>query len=66
MKVIATIEETIVQSFEVDVSSIENAYDEIRTKYKNCELILENPTLYDAKVAIDTDEEDGDWVSLDV
>ena len=41
MKVKITIEETISKDFEVEVSSLENAYEEIRAKYKAGELELD-------------------------
>ena len=38
MKIKIIIEEVISQEFEVEVSDLNNAYDEIRTKYKNEEI----------------------------
>lgn len=52
MKVKVTIEETISQTFEVEVNSMETAYDEIRSKYKNEELVLTNPCLLCVSAAI--------------
>lgn len=67
MKVKATIEEVISQTFEVDVSSIETAYDEIRDMYRKGKLVVENATLTEANVMI-TDEngKESDWNNLHV
>lgn len=67
MKVKATIEEVINQTFEVEVSSIENAYDEIREMYRDGKLVVEDPTLTEANLMII--EEDGyesSWSNLHV
>lgn len=69
MKVKVIIEEVISQEFEVEVSSLDNAYDEVRAKYKNGELVVEDPTLTQANVLIP--DEDGkfgssDWNNLHV
>lgn len=69
MKIKVIIEEIISQEFEVEVSDLNNAYDEIRTKYKNEEIILGDPTLTQANVMIQ--DEDGtfnhsDWNDLHV
>lgn len=69
MKIKVIIEEIISQEFEVEVSDLNNAYDEIRAKYKNEEIILGNPTLTQANVMIQ--DEDGtfdhsDWNDLHV
>lgn len=69
MKIKVTIEEVISQEFEVEVSSLNNAYEEVREKYKAGELILENPGLTQANVMIQ--DEDGtydraDWSDLHV
>lgn len=67
MKVKATIEEVISQTFEVEVSSIENAYDEIREMYRGGKLVVENPALTEANLMIT--EEDGyecSWSNLHV
>ena len=52
MKVEAIIEEVISQTFEVEVSSMENAYDEIRKMYHDGKLVVENPMLTEANVMI--------------
>ena len=66
MKIKVTIEETISQEFEVEVSSIENAYDEICEMYYNSELTLDNANILDANVGIPTDGEDSDleWENI--
>lgn len=68
MKVKVTIEEVITQTFEVEVSSLNKAYKEIREKYKAGEIVVENPTLIEANCMI-CDERNGDeteWVSMHV
>ena len=65
MKTKIIIEETITQEFEVEVSDdLEAAFDEIREKYKNGTLVVEDPNLIDAKVMILEDGEQTDWISL--
>ena len=67
MKVKVIIEETISQEFEVEVSDIDNAYDEIRMKYKNAELVLDNASLNNANVLILEDgqnDSESDWLDL--
>ena len=69
MKVKVTIEEVISQTFEVEVTSEETAYEEIRQMYKNEELVLDNAALTQANVLMgsNTDpDNDGDWVDLHV
>ena len=69
MKVKAIIEEVVSQEFEVELSSLDNAYDEIRTKYKNKQLIVEDPKLTQANVMIQDEDrtfDRGDWVDLHV
>ena len=69
MKVKATIEEVISQTFEVEVSSIDDAYDEIQEMYKSGKLVVENPTLTEANLMVTTDEEDfveGCWTNLHI
>lgn len=66
-KVKVIIEEVISQTFEVEVSDIHNAYKEIRKKYRDGELVLENPSLTEANVMIlDENSEETDWVNLHV
>ena len=64
MKVRVTIEEIISQKFEVEVSSLDNAYDEVRQMYKDGKLVLENPSLITANVLIRDDCGEGNWRSL--
>ena len=67
MKVRVTIEEIISQKFEVEVSSLDNAYDEVRQMYKDGKLVLENPSLTEANVMIpDEYGEETDWSNLHV
>ena len=61
MKIKITIEEIISQQFEVEVSSMENAYEEIREMYRNDKLTVDNATLTGANVQL---TEDGEWISL--
>ena len=62
MKVKAIIEEVISQTFEVEVSSMENAYYEIRKMYLDEKLVVENPTLTEASVMIF--DENGDMTDF--
>ena len=65
MKVEAIIEEVISQTFEVEVSSMENAYDEIRKMYHDRKLVVENPILTEANVMImDENGDQTDFNSL--
>ena len=67
MKVKVIIEEVISQTFEVEVSSIENAYEEIRDMYRDGKLAVEDPTLTEANVMItDDDCKEGVWINLHV
>ena len=67
MKVKVIIEEVISQTFEVEVSSIENAYEEIRDMYRDGKLVVEDPTLTEANVMITDDNgKEGDWINLHV
>ena len=67
MKVKAHIEEIITQTFEVEVSSVDNAYDEIRKMYKEGKLVVENPTLIEANLMVEEENgEEGDWNNLHV
>ena len=52
MKVKIIIEETISKEFEVEVNNIENAYNEIRDKYRMGEIVVEDANLIDAQLAI--------------
>lgn len=67
MKTKVIIEEVISQKFEVEVSSLDNAYDEVRQMYRDGKLIVDNPTLTQANVMIpDENGEETDWSDLHV
>lgn len=67
MKVKIIIEELISQKFEVEVSSLEDAYDEIRRMYKEGKIVVEDPTVIDVNVNIlEKDGEHTDWINLHV
>lgn len=67
MKVKIAIEEIITQTFEVEVSDLNKAYDEVRQMYKDGKLVVENPTLVEANVMIyDENGEETDWNNLHV
>lgn len=66
MKVKITIEEVIAQEFEVEVSSNEAAYDEIREMYKTGKLVVEDPTLVEANVFLPDEVNGGCWVNFDI
>ena len=67
MKVKVAIEEIITQTFEVEVSSLDNAYDEVRKMYRDGKLVVENPSLIEANVMIyDENGEETDWNNLHV
>lgn len=65
MKVKVIIEEFISQSFEVEVSSPEKAYEEIRDKYRGGILELNNAAVLEANVSIlDENGQANDWERL--
>ena len=67
MKVKIAIEEIITQTFEVEVSDLNKAYDEVRQMYKDGKLVVEDPTLVEANVMIyDENGEETDWNNLHV
>ena len=67
MKVKVAIEEIITQTFEVEISDLEKAYDEVRQMYKDSKLVVEDPTLIEASVMIyDENGEETDWSNLHV
>lgn len=67
MKTKVIIEEVISQEFEVEVSSLDNAYDEVRKIYRDGKLVVDNPTLTQANVMIpDENGEETDWSDLHV
>ncbi len=62
-----TIEEVISQVFEVEVTDMEHAYDEVREMYKMGELVVDDATLTCASVALhEYDEDVTDWLDLHV
>lgn len=67
MKTKVIIEEVISQKFEVEVSSLDNAYDEVRQMYRDGKLVVDDPTLTQANVMIpDENGEETDWSDLHV
>ena len=67
MKVKVTIEEVISQVFEIEVTDMEHAYDEVRQMYKDSKLVLDQADLTAASVAIHEHDEDvSDWLDLHV
>lgn len=67
MKIKVIIEEVISQEFEVEVSSLDNAYDEVRQMYRDGKLVVDDPKLTQANVMIpDENGEETDWSDLHV
>lgn len=67
VKVKIIIEEVINQKFEVEVSDLSNAYEEIRNMYRSGKLVVEDPCLTEANVNIcDENGEETDWLDLHV
>ena len=67
MKAKVAIEEIITQTFEVEVSDLDNAYDEVRKMYRDGKLVVDNPTLIEANVMFyDENGEETDWNNLHV
>lgn len=67
MKVKVIIEEVISQTFEVEVTDPDNAYEEIRNMYRSGKLVVEDPCLTEANVNIcDENGEVTDWLDLHV
>lgn len=67
MKTKVIIEEVISQEFEVEVSSLDNAYDEVRKMYRDGKLVVDDPKLTQANVMIpDENGEETDWSDLHV
>lgn len=67
MKRKVIIEEVISQTFEVELNEEESEYEQVRTMYKNGNLILEDPSLTQANVMIcDENGEETDWSDLHV
>lgn len=67
MKVKVIIEEVISQTFEVDIDDMDNAYDQVRSKYLNNELVIDNPGLTAANIMIfDENGNETDWSDLHI
>lgn len=67
MKTKVIIEKVISQEFEVEVSSLDNAYDEVRQMYRDGKLVVDDPKLTQANVMIpDEDGNETDWCDLHV
>ena len=67
MKRKVIIEEVISQTFEVELNEEESEYEQVRTMYKNGNLILEDHSLTQANVMIcDENGEETDWSDLHV
>lgn len=67
MKRKVIIEEVISQTFEVELNEEESEYEQVRTMYKNGNLILEDSSLTQANVMIcDENGEETDWSDLHV
>ena len=67
MKRKVIIEEVISQTFEVELNEEESEYEQVRTMYKNGNLILEDPSLTQANVMIcDENGEETDWSDLHI
>ena len=67
MKVKIAIEEIITQTFEVEVSDLNKAYDEVRQMYRDGKLVVDDPKLTQANVMIpDENGEETDWSDLHV
>ena len=65
MKVKVIIEEVISQTFEVEVSDMDNAYKEIKERYHDGILELNNATLLESNISfLDEDGQAGDFVRL--
>ena len=68
MKVKVIIEEIRTQTFEVEVSNLDNAYEEIRDDYKNGFIVLDgNAQLLEANMMI-SDENGGEtnWLNMQI
>lgn len=62
MKVKVIVEEVISQTFEVEVSDMHKAYEEVREKYRDGILELNNAALIEANIAfLDENGEAGDF-----
>lgn len=66
MKIKIVLEEVINQEFEVEVSNLENAYDEVRDMYKTGRIVVENPNLTSVSLSIEEDGEYGEFMDLHI
>lgn len=67
MKLKVIIEEIISQEFEVEVDSMETSYDQVLQKYRNGELVVENPSINAVNVMIcDKDGNETEWNDLHI
>lgn len=65
MRYIVSIEETIVQEFEVEACNAEQAIQKAEEKYQNGEFILENCEVHAKKIAvIDSTVETTRWLNF--
>ena len=65
-KIKITITEVISQDFEVEVQDVEHASEEIIEKYKNGELVLENPEVQQVDLGIYDEELENTVWSCDI
>ena len=56
-----TIEEIISQKFKVKVSSLENAYEEVRQMHRDGKIVVEDPSVNFVSMMIN---DDGEWTAL--
>jgi hypothetical protein len=66
MKYDVTFEETVVQTFEIEANSLEEAAEVARTKYKNGELVVENGEVHSVLVCTSSKnyEETTGWTTI--
>lgn len=63
-KVKVTIEETISQEFEIEISDEQDIDEVIRAKYKNAELVLDNAALSSVCYETNDNGELSGWITL--
>ena len=66
MKVTVVIEEVISQSFEIEVENMDDIYEVVPRKYKNGELVVDNPTLVETSFQVidDQNNECTNWINI--
>lgn len=66
MKYDVTFEETVVQTFEIEADSLEEAAEVAREKYKNGELVVENGEIHSTLVCATSKnyEETTGWTTI--